>query len=78
MKSRGWSVTLSIGAVTFRLLPESVEIMIKKADELMYKVKNSGKNNIIHQEWTTSEPNCKENSKTEKKEAPFRYYLPLS
>jgi len=51
MKSRGWPVTLSIGAVTYSILPASITPVLKKADETMYMVKNSGKNRIEHIEW---------------------------
>jgi diguanylate cyclase (GGDEF)-like protein len=44
-----WPVTFSIGAVTFSSQPASVNEMIKSADSLMYKVKDNGKNNILHQ-----------------------------
>jgi diguanylate cyclase (GGDEF)-like protein len=46
MKSRGWPVTLSAGVVTYLKPPESVDEMIKTADEAMYEVKRSGKNNV--------------------------------
>ncbi len=42
------TVSFSIGAVTFLSLPDSVELMLKKADSLMYQVKKSGKNRIEH------------------------------
>jgi diguanylate cyclase (GGDEF)-like protein len=50
MKERRWPVTFSIGAVTFRNAPESVEQMLERADEMMYSVKQSGKNRIEQQE----------------------------
>ena len=37
-------VSCSIGVVTFVRLPESIEIAIQIADELMYRVKTKGKN----------------------------------
>lgn len=46
-----WPVTFSIGAVTFDVPPEEVQGAIKLADELMYMVKNSSKNNLIHARW---------------------------
>lgn len=46
-----WSVTLSIGAVTYDSLPNSIEAMKKRADNLMYSVKRHGKNNLLHEEW---------------------------
>ena len=42
-------VTFSVGAVTFKTPPESVEDMIRKADDLMYQVKRSGKSAIRHE-----------------------------
>lgn len=44
-----WPVTFSIGVVTFESVPESAEEMIRLADELMYAVKQSGKNRIEFQ-----------------------------
>lgn len=46
MKDNSWPVTFSIGTVTYVSPPVSVDEMIKKADTLMYSVKNSGKNTI--------------------------------
>ena len=46
MSKQQWPVTFSIGVVSFRELPPSIELMIKSTDELMYAVKLSGKNNI--------------------------------
>lgn len=48
MKSSRWNVTFSIGVVTFESPPESINLAISAADELMYKVKNKGKNNIFY------------------------------
>jgi|SRR6185312_200131 len=50
MRQRGWPVTFSVGAVTFLSTPESLEKMIERADELMYSVKQSGKNSVRHEE----------------------------
>lgn len=50
MKERGWPVTFSIGAVTFQSSPESVGYMIECADQIMYSVKQSGKNSVRQQE----------------------------
>lgn len=46
MEKSGWPVTFSIGAVTFLSPPPAVDEMIRMADDLMYSVKNSGKNQI--------------------------------
>lgn len=50
MAGREWPVTFSIGVVTFRTPPDSVDGMIKVADAFMYSVKQSGKNRIKHRE----------------------------
>jgi diguanylate cyclase (GGDEF)-like protein len=42
--TKQWPVTFSIGVVTFEKVPDSAEEMVRLADELMYSVKQSGKN----------------------------------
>jgi diguanylate cyclase (GGDEF)-like protein len=42
----GEVVTVSIGAVTFLEAPDTVDEMVKAADDLMYEVKRAGKNDI--------------------------------
>ena len=49
VKDKKWPVTFSIGAVTFKHLPKSVDELIKKADSLMYSAKEKGKNMIQHE-----------------------------
>jgi len=49
MQKNRWPITLSIGAVTYINPPDTVDNMIKKADNLMYSAKNSGKNKIIQE-----------------------------
>jgi len=44
----GWPITFSIGVVTWETPPRTVDIMLKQADEAMYEVKNSGKNQVTH------------------------------
>ncbi len=46
MRERQWPVTLSVGALTFREPPASVDEMVRSADHLMYSAKKSGKNSI--------------------------------
>lgn len=46
MDEKGWTVTFSIGALTLTAPQLSVDEMIGRADQLMYVVKNNGKNNI--------------------------------
>ena len=46
MNKHNWPVTFSIGTVTCHDIPKSVDELIKQADNLMYSVKNHGKNSI--------------------------------
>jgi len=46
MQGNGWSVTFSMGVVTFEIFPDSVDEMIKAADSQMYAAKKKGKNRI--------------------------------
>ena len=46
MKQNNWPVTFSVGVATFINLPDSVDDMIAKADNLMYSAKNDGRNLI--------------------------------
>ena len=45
-----WPVTFSVGGVTFLAPPENIDEMIKRADEVMYSVKQSGKNHLRQEE----------------------------
>ena len=44
----GWQVTFSIGALTCVDIPASVDELLKLADQLMYRVKNNGKNGVCY------------------------------
>jgi len=46
MTENGWAVTFSIGVLTLTAPQVSVDEMLRRADQLMYAVKNGGKNNI--------------------------------
>ncbi|MCW8876901.1 MAG: GGDEF domain-containing protein [Kangiellaceae bacterium] len=46
-----WPVSFSVGMVTFEIMPSDIKEAIKIADELMYSVKNSDKNNISYKIW---------------------------
>jgi diguanylate cyclase (GGDEF)-like protein len=46
MEENGWAITFSIGVLTLTAPTISVDEMLGRADQLMYVVKNSGKNNI--------------------------------
>lgn len=50
MRQYRWPVTFSIGGVTFLSPPENIDEMIKRADEVMYSVKQSGKNHLRQEE----------------------------
>lgn len=52
MTEKNWPVSFSIGAITYPRTPPAVDEVIKKADMLMYEVKHSGKNRLLHIEAT--------------------------
>jgi diguanylate cyclase (GGDEF)-like protein len=47
----GWPVGFSIGVAVFRAPPPDLDDAIRCADDLMYKVKSSGKNNVLFEEY---------------------------
>jgi len=51
MRQRNWPVTFSMGVVVCIAPPHSAEQIIDMADELMYEVKNSTKNNVRFTTW---------------------------
>jgi diguanylate cyclase (GGDEF)-like protein len=51
MQKNSWPVTFSIGVITFEKVPSTADEMVKVADNLMYEVKKSGKNNIRYDVW---------------------------
>lgn len=46
MKAHCWQVTFSIGAATFLDPPDSLDVIIRMADETMYAIKAHGKDNV--------------------------------
>ncbi len=46
MRQGNWPVTFSIGALTCTAMPDTIDEMMKRADELMYAVKSESKNAI--------------------------------
>lgn len=58
VKLRNWPVSLSVGAVTFHRPPDSLSRMVNEADEIMYQVKQSGKNNIRLVERSPGDPSA--------------------
>jgi diguanylate cyclase (GGDEF)-like protein len=51
MQENGWHVTFSIGALTVTGFQLSVDELLGRADQLMYVVKNGGKNNIHYESY---------------------------
>lgn len=51
MQNKKWPVTFSVGIVTFETLPDDLKQAMKVADDLMYTVKNSDKNNVAYSIW---------------------------
>lgn len=51
MLSGDWPVGFSIGVVCFLKDPPALEQIIRLADALMYRVKNSGKNNVEYESY---------------------------
>lgn len=45
----GYPVTASIGAITYRQLPRTVDDLIRLADDRMYEIKRKGKNRVHHE-----------------------------
>lgn len=45
-----WPIGFSIGVAVFPVAPENIKQALKIADNLMYKVKNSGKNKLLFEE----------------------------
>ena len=48
MEKYRWPVTFSIGVVTYLEPLANIREMVRKADDLMYEVKKTGKNNVRH------------------------------
>jgi diguanylate cyclase (GGDEF)-like protein/PAS domain S-box-containing protein len=44
MARHAWPITFSVGAVTYRQPPASVDLAIQQADDLMFSVKHAGRN----------------------------------
>lgn len=57
MRERNWPVTFSIGAISFVRPSSTLAGVLKAVDELMYQVKEHGKNDLWHRVWVDSGPN---------------------
>lgn len=51
IQKKQWPISLSIGVVSCYEPPDSVDTLIRAADDLMCVVKNSGKNNVKYGTW---------------------------
>lgn len=51
MKDGAWAVSFSIGVVAFRTAPDGAEHALRLADALMYRVKRSGKDALVVDEF---------------------------
>jgi len=52
VEKQKWPVGFSIGVVVFSNIPDSADDALQLADNLMYRVKKAGKNNILYEELT--------------------------
>ena len=48
MKEQKWSVSFSMGMMTFLKIPDSIDEMVHAADTLMYTAKKGGKNQVCY------------------------------
>lgn len=48
MIEKRWPVTFSVGVLTCVIPPDTVDDMIKLTDDLMYSIKNNGKNGVVY------------------------------
>lgn len=48
MLNNNWAVTFSVGVVTFNQPPESVDELVKLADEVMYSIKTTTKDGVAY------------------------------
>jgi len=46
-----WGAGCTMGAITFEMAPESVDFMVRSADELMYRGKREGRGRTEHAVW---------------------------
>jgi hypothetical protein len=74
MKSRGWPVTLSIGAITFVRPRWDVDVMIQEVDALMYSAKRKGKGRVEHAVVLAAEPPRALDKKPPEKRATARVF----
>ncbi len=59
MQANNWPITFSMGSLTCESAPDSSEDLIEMADQLMYVVKNSTKNNVRFSTFKGERSKCK-------------------
>ena len=64
LEKKGFTITLSMGVVTYQKAKENPVEMLNQADHLRYQIKREGKNGIRHEVWPHS--NGKNNGDEEK------------
>jgi diguanylate cyclase (GGDEF)-like protein len=52
---RQWPIDFSAGAAIFNPAPPSVDTALGMADQTMFEVKKSGKNNVVYKEYHTQQ-----------------------
>jgi diguanylate cyclase (GGDEF)-like protein len=56
MRQGGWPITFSVGVVSCASVPESVDVLLRRADELMYEVKTGGRDALRFAEISGAAP----------------------
>lgn len=51
MRENHWPVSFSIGVASYKIAPHDFDCLIKQADNLMYEVKNCGRDRILQKEF---------------------------
>ncbi len=47
---KNWPIGFSVGVAEFPVAPDCIDEALKRADDLMYRAKKSGKNNLVYKE----------------------------
>jgi len=55
-QAQGWPITFSVGVLSCREVPESLQKMVSAADRLMYQAKSSGKNTVCYEIFPAPKP----------------------
>jgi diguanylate cyclase (GGDEF)-like protein len=52
VQQKNWSITFSVGVLTCKVAPQTIDELIRMADELMYLAKSDGKNTVRYSTYT--------------------------